>query len=153
MKRGPEGLKVIQLGPKVPPVKRILPPVLTDRPHGAKTFLSGPPNERSGDIARPFLDDPHPEPGERVSHVAPAVSPDIDPNVIELAWRSVTSDSPIATVDLLYLTKEHWLQCLGCGRHHQGGTRSVCPSCGDSGLIVYPARKVPRAGWVAEETA
>lgn len=95
----------------------------------------------------------HLEPGEQVSQVALTVNPDTDPEVVELAWRSVTRDSPIASADLLCLTKEHWLQCLGCGRHYQGGKLTACPSCASNGLIVYPAPEVSLAGWVAEEQA
>ncbi|MGA7271231.1 MAG: hydrogenase/urease maturation nickel metallochaperone HypA [Acidimicrobiia bacterium] len=91
------------------------------------------------------------EPGERVSQVALAVSPETDPDVVELAWRSATSDSAVAAVDVLYLTREHWLQCLGCGRHYEGGKLTVCPGCGSDGLIVHPAPEVSLAGWVAEE--
>ncbi len=90
------------------------------------------------------------QPGERVSQVALAVSPETDRDVVELAWRSATSDSTIATVDLLYLTKDHWLQCLGCGQRYEGGKLTICPACGSNGLIVHPAPDVSLAGWVEE---
>jgi Zn finger protein HypA/HybF involved in hydrogenase expression len=93
----------------------------------------------------------HLEPGERVSQVALGVNPETDPDVVELAWRSAAADSPVAAVDLLCLTRDHWLRCLACGQHYEGGKLTACPGCGANGLIVHPAPEVTLIGWVAEE--
>jgi len=87
---------------------------------------------------------------DRVSGVTLALSPDTEPAVVEEAWRSATSGTPMAGAVLTCVIQDHGLQCLDCGAGFPGTKLTLCPECGGIGLIVDPAPEVTLDGWVTE---
>lgn len=88
-----------------------------------------------------------------VTSVTLALSPETDPGVVEVAWRSATTATALEGTELNAVTRPHLLACLDCGDEYPGDKLSACPSCGGNGLVITAAPEVELKEWTSAEGA
>lgn len=83
-----------------------------------------------------------------LSSVEIALGPGVDRFRAALAWRDLTTDTPLTDTHVTWERAQDLLRCDLCDREYAGDGLESCPYCGGDGTVIEVALPIAVGRWV-----
>lgn len=90
--------------------------------------------------------------GRGIRSVEIAIGPGVDQYEAELAWKTLTAQSPLALTHVTWERAYDLLVCDALGHRYSGEAMETCPYCGRDGVVIEPAAPITVGRWELEPT-